>query len=109
MASFKSWSERKKEPLNVLSRVVLKILRTFYKKYGPREYLFVRRTPSGKNRVNSALIRTMCARGVDLRFIQELLGHCSSKTSEIYTQVSKNFLGKTLNPLDQALRRSKEK
>ncbi|MCK4307889.1 hypothetical protein KAW50_06680 [candidate division WOR-3 bacterium] len=35
------------------------------------------------------------------RYIQELLGHKSSKTTEIYTHASKKDLGRTVSPLDR--------
>ena len=38
--------------------------------------------------------------GVDLRTIQVLLGHSSSKTTEIYTHVAINQLININNPLD---------
>ncbi len=38
--------------------------------------------------------------GTDLRYIQKLLGHASSKTTEIYTHVANNQLKNITSPLD---------
>jgi site-specific recombinase XerD len=38
--------------------------------------------------------------GTDLRYIQLLLGHSSTKTTEMYTHVAVNTFKKVKNPLD---------
>jgi len=39
--------------------------------------------------------------GTDLRYIQELLGHQSSRTTEIYTHISTKSIRKIMSPLDR--------
>ena len=38
--------------------------------------------------------------GTDIRYIQEILGHKSSRTTEIYTHVSTRSLQKIISPFD---------
>ena len=101
-----------------LSENVLYILRKYYKKEKPYIYLFngqnslqysstscnniVKKYP-GEN-YHFHLIRHSCftwllENGTDLRYIQSIAGHKSSKTAEKYTHVSNNILQNIILPL----------
>lgn len=113
-----------KDRVTLLSRQVLGNLRTYYREYRPKEYLFegaagkpytggsvlkvVRRAARQAGilqRVTPHMLRHSFAThlledGTDLRYIQSLLGHASSKTTERYTHVATNAFKKIKNPLD---------
>jgi len=117
-------SKGKKDRYTILSDKLLLHLRTYYTRYRPKEWLFEGQnggsySPASiekifKHAVLASGIRKyvtphslrhsfathLLEQGINLRYIQELLGHNSSKTTEIYTHVARNNIGKIRNPLD---------
>ncbi len=114
----------KKDRYSLLSEKLLPILREYYIKYRPKEYLFEGvnggqySERSVQNLVKESMIKAkikkeasvhtlrhsfathLLENGTDLRYIQALLGHSSSKTTEIYTHVTSKALSGIKSPLD---------
>ena len=108
----------KKDRIVPLSKTVLDLLRAYFKEYKPKEYLF-----NGQNKIqysvgscqkiykkyidqNSSIhtlrhssFTNLLEGGTDLRIIQKIAGHSSSKTTEIYTHVSNQTLSKVNLPI----------
>jgi integrase/recombinase XerD len=114
-----------KDRIVPLSPLILNMLRTYYQEYQPSEFLFegqyggkysersvelvlkkAAKRAGLKRDVNLHMLRHSYAThllegGTSLRHIQELLGHKSPKTTQIYTYVSREELGRIQSPFDR--------
>lgn len=124
MRVFVRGGKGKKDRVTILSQKALEVLREYFRKYRPSIYLFEGQTggaysTSSLRRVFAqALIQAgiqkkvtlhslrhsfathMLETGVDIRYIQVLLGHSSSRTTEIYTHITHKGWERIKSPLD---------
>lgn len=114
----------KKDRIVTLPAPLIIEIEKYYRSYKPREYIFEGQKGGTysekslaevlKNAVQKAGIKKqvtphwlrhsyathLLERGTDLRYIQELLGHNSSRTTEIYTHVSRKSLQGIKSPFE---------
>ncbi len=115
----------KKDRVTILSERVLDTLRNYFKQYKPKEWLFegadggqysarsvqqivkdAAKKSGIKKKISVHTLRHSFAThlleaGTNLRYIQSLLGHESSKTTEIYTHITLKGFDQLRSPMDE--------
>ena len=111
-------SKGRKDRIVPLSQTVLELLRQYFKEYKPKVYLFNGQnglqysigscqkiykkyidSDSSIHTLRHSSFTNLLESGTDLRIIQKIAGHSSSKTTEIYTHVSNQLLNKVKLPI----------
>ncbi len=118
-------SKGRKDRIAPLSNKTINMLRDYFKVFKPKVYLFEGQIPGNsyderslQNVLKQSVIKAginkpvtlhwlrhsyathLLENGTDLRYIQEILGHSSSKTTEIYTHVSTRNIQNITSPFD---------
>lgn len=118
-------SKGRKDRVAPLSEKILELLREYYNAYKPNKWLFEgqdKKNQYDEKSLASVLKQALAKSGIqkpvslhwlrhsyathllengtDLRYIQEILGHSSSRTTEIYTHVSNKNLQRITSPFD---------